>query len=72
MNKPSEEQVSGGHYLLPVQPGEFCQKNGLRWCEANVVKYVVRHRTKGGAEDIHKAIHYLKLLLEWEYGGESS
>lgn len=67
--RASELQVGGGHYkTMPIQPSEFSQKNGLNWCEANVVKYVCRHRTKNGVEDIKKAIHYLDLLLEWEYG----
>ncbi len=62
------EQVGGGHYKsLPIQPVEYCQKNGLRYCESAVVKYVSRHREKNGAQDIRKAIHFLELLLEIEY-----
>lgn len=62
-------QVGGNHYRqFAIQPSEYCQKNKLTWCEANVVKYVSRHRFKGGAEDINKAIHYLQLLKELEYG----
>lgn len=67
MSKASDEQVGGAHYDLPIQPGYFCHVNGLRTCEANVVKYVCRHRKKGGRQDIEKAIHYLRLLLEWDY-----
>jgi len=68
---PSQQQVGGAHYKsLPIQPAEYCQKNGLHWCEANVVKYVTRHREKGGRQDIEKAIHYLELLLELEYPTE--
>ncbi len=68
--RASETQVGGAHYKdMAIQPSEFIQKNGLNWCEANVVKYVCRHRAKNGAEDIKKAIHYLTLLLEWKYGG---
>ena len=44
--------------------------NALGWCEGNAIKYVCRHRTKNGAEDVRKAIHYLQLLLEWEYSDE--
>jgi hypothetical protein len=66
--KASDRQEAGNHYKdMPIQPAEFCQRNRLNWCEANVVKYVCRHRDKKGAEDIRKAIHYLELLLEWEY-----
>jgi hypothetical protein len=66
--KASDRQEGGNHYKdMPIQPAEFCQRNRLNWCESNVVKYVARHRDKKGAEDIRKAIHYLELLLEWEY-----
>ena len=67
----SETQIGGSHYKdLPIQPAFFCQVNKLNWCEANVIKYVCRHHSKNGAQDIKKAIHYLQLLLEWEYPEE--
>jgi len=28
----------------------------------------LRHNKKNGAEDIKKAIHYLKMILEMQYG----
>lgn len=66
--KASDIQIAGSHYKdLPIQPSEFCQRNKLNWCESNVIKYVCRHRNKNGRVDIEKAIHYLQLLLEWEY-----
>ena len=43
----------------------------LNYMEGNVVKYVVRHRTKNGKEDILKAIWYLNQMLEVEYGGKN-
>ena len=62
-------QVGGGHYKdWPIQPAEFNQKNKISYCEANVIKYVCRHRVKNGVEDLKKAIHYIELLLEMEYG----
>lgn len=64
-------QEGGSHYkCLPIQPVEFCQRNGLNFCEANAIKYCCRHRSKNGAQDIKKAIHYLNLLLEIEYPGQ--
>lgn len=61
-------QVGGNHYKsFTIQPIEYCQRNQLNYCESNVVKYVTRHRQKGGATDIRKAIHNLELLLELEY-----
>lgn len=68
VDKASDVQVGGSHYKgMAVQPSEFCQRNQLNWCESNVIKYVSRHRNKNGRQDIEKAIHYLNLLLEWEY-----
>ena len=61
-------QVGGDHYKnLAIQPAEFIQKNKLAYCEGNAIKYVCRHRNKNGAQDIKKAIHYLEMLLEFEY-----
>jgi hypothetical protein len=65
--RPTDRQVGGNHYQMPIQPVEFIQRNNLGFCEGNVVKYVCRHKTKGGAEDVKKAIHYLELLLQLEY-----
>jgi hypothetical protein len=64
----SDKQIAGSHYAsLPIQPSEFIHRNGLGWCEGNAIKYVCRHGSKNGRQDIEKAIHYLQLLLEWEY-----
>ena len=64
----SKRQVGGAHYTdLAIQPSEFVHRNRLGWCEGNAIKYVCRHRAKNGRQDIEKAIHYLQLLLEWEY-----
>ena len=64
----SKRQVGGGHYRnFAIQPSEFIHRNGLGWCEGNAIKYVSRHKSKNGRQDILKAIHYLELLLEWEY-----
>lgn len=68
MQRASDMQVGGNHYKdMPVEPSYFSQVNRLGWCEANAVKYVCRHKAKNGRQDIEKAIHYLQLLLEWEY-----
>ena len=70
---PMAHQIGGNHYQNnPIQPVEYCQRNGLGCCESAVVKYVTRHKAKGGAEDLRKAIHYLELLIELDYGKETS
>jgi hypothetical protein len=61
-------QVGGNHYKnMKIQPTEFIHANDIPFIEANVIKYVCRHRHKNGLEDIKKAIHFLQLLIEFEY-----
>lgn len=61
---PTMKQVGGTHYKnMPIQPGEFIRKNNLGWYEGNAIKYICRHKQKGGIEDLHKAIHYLELAM---------
>lgn len=61
------KQIGGDHYKhLPIQPIEYCQRNGLGAVESFVVKYVTRWKNKGGIEDLRKAIHLLEMLVEME------
>jgi len=63
-----DKQESGTHYKdKTIQPIVYILANNLGFCEGNVIKYVTRHKSKAGAADIKKAIHYLELLLELEY-----
>lgn len=63
------KQVSGGHYKgCKIQPIEYIHANDLDYFQGNVVKYVTRHKLKNGKADIEKAIHYLELILELQYG----
>lgn len=68
-SKAMDKQEGGGHYKdMSIQPVKFCQINKLNYCEANVVKYICRHANKNGVEDLRKAIHYIEMLIEMEYG----
>lgn len=61
-------QISGNHYKdMPIQPIQYIHANKLGFCEANIVKYISRHRSKGGISDLNKVIHYAQLLIELEY-----
>lgn len=62
-------QEGGNHYKdLKIQPVEYIHANGLDFFQGNVVKYATRHKAKNGEQDIRKAIHYLNLILELQYG----
>ena len=52
------------HYDFQIQPVEYILRNGLGFCEGNVVKYISRWKMKNGKEDLLKARHYIDILLE--------
>ena len=55
-------QVGGNHYKrYKIQPIEFATLNRLPPCIFSSIKYLMRHRAKGKAEDLKKAIHFLQL-----------
>ena len=68
---PYKKQVSGTHYMyMEIQPAEFINKNKLLFAEGSAIKYICRHSKKGGVEDIDKAIHYLEMIKQRDYGTE--
>ena len=68
----TSKQIGGDHYKnCAIQPIDYIVKNNLDFLEGNVVKYITRHKLKGGVEDIKKVIHYAELILELKYGKEN-
>lgn len=68
-SKKVAEQIGGNHYSeKKIQPIEFIEANNLPFCEGNVIKYVTRHASKNGIEDINKAIWYLERIKKIKYG----
>ena len=64
-----DTQVDGSHYKdCGIQPVEYIHANELGYAEGNVIKYVTRHKKKNGAADLKKAIHYLQIALQQQYG----
>lgn len=67
-NTEIRKQVGGNHYnKYTIEPIDFIHSNNIPYIEANVIKYVVRHRDKNGLEDLQKAKHYIEMLIEREY-----
>lgn len=65
----NSRQVGGTHYKdQAIQPWDFIVANDLPFLEGSVIKYVARHRQKGGVEDLEKAKHFLEKLIEVEKG----
>ena len=68
-----EDQIGGKHYRnMKIQPAEFINENKLLFAEGNAIKYICRHQSKGKAQDIEKAIHYLEMILERDYDADTS
>jgi len=66
-----KKQIGGSHYLkMKIQPSEFANKNNLPFAEGNAIKYICRHKYKGGKEDLKKAKHYIEMIEERDYGNE--
>lgn len=64
-----DSQVGGDHYRkYQIQPVVFLHRNNIPFIEGEITTHVLRHRDKDGPKDLYKAIHYLQLLLELEYG----
>jgi len=64
---PLTAQVGGDHYKnLVIQPVEYITANNLSYLQGSVIKYVTRYQDKGGVEDLQKAIHFVKMMIQEE------
>lgn len=60
-------QHGGTHYKqVAIQPWDYIVANNLGFLEGNAIKYITRHKSKNGIEDLKKAIHYIEKLIEVE------
>jgi NTP pyrophosphatase (non-canonical NTP hydrolase) len=64
-SNPNARQVGGTHYKgMAIQPWDFIDANDIPYLEGCAIKYVARHQSKGGAEDLRKAIHFIEKRLD--------
>jgi hypothetical protein len=60
-------QVGGSHYKkLVIEPWDYVAANGLGFFEGNAITYLTRHKSKGGVDDLRKAVHFIEKLIEIE------
>lgn len=57
---------SGGFECIDVMLAVFGYEAVRNFCILNAFKYIWRHKQKGGAEDIKKAVWYLNKFVELE------
>jgi len=68
---PFKSQEGGDHYKdMRIQPAEFIHTNNISYLEGCAIKYLCRHKRKGGKLDLLKAKHYIDLIIELEYRHE--
>lgn len=66
-------QIGGDHYAkCAIQPIDYIMANGLDHLQGNVIKYVTRYKNKNGVEDLEKAAHYLRIMIEREKAKDAS
>lgn len=71
MEKVLDIQIGGSHYKnMPFQPVELFAKTRCTAFQANIWKYISRHRAKNGRQDVEKCIHYAKLAKELKCYGQ--
>ncbi len=65
---PLRTQEGGNHYKgFEIQPAEFIHTNNIGYLEGCVIKYICRHKLKGGVEDLMKAKHYIDIIISLQY-----
>ena len=66
----NQSQIGGDHYRTEnagaMQPWDAVHALGLDYYHGCAVKYLVRFAAKGGAQDLDKAVHYLRKREELE------
>lgn len=66
----SENVIRPAHYassnpdVPPIQMWDYALSQNLGFFEGNIVKYVSRWRSKGGVQDLQKALTYLQRLMD--------
>ena len=68
-SKVWDKQIGGSHYQkYKIQPSKFVVENELLYPEGCAIKYICRHRLKGKKQDLEKAIHFIEMIIERDYG----
>ena len=63
--KANDIQVGGDHYKkAEYEPWDVIDDWGMGYFDGNALKYISRWKSKGGVNDLKKAQHYIKKLIE--------
>jgi hypothetical protein len=70
----NKRQVGGTHYKTPhgIEHWDLVAMFGWDYFQAQIIRYVMRWRAKGGMQDLEKARHYLDKYMEVERAKQAS
>ncbi len=68
--RPYHYSKNGMTPLEASMKGLFSKEEVKGFMAINICKYVCRHESKGGKEDLLKAKEYLDLLIDFTYGDD--
>lgn len=63
----NDRQVGGKHYKDSVQHWDLVVANNIPYLDAQVIRYVMRHESKNGLQDLEKAEHFIQKMKEVYY-----
>lgn len=67
VNDANSQQIGGTHYkYLAIEPWDQTVLNNRDVFQHEIIAYVERWRTKGGIQDLEKAVHWLQKYIEVE------
>ena len=59
------DKINPPYYRKSIEVSDFIEEYDLNYFEGNVIKYVIRHKSKNGLEDLQKAKWYLERLKKY-------
>lgn len=65
--KVFDDKIIPKYYGDEIDVIKFVLTNNLDFMQGNIIKYIVRYKSKNGIEDLLKAKEYLDRLIEEEY-----
>jgi hypothetical protein len=66
-----DKEIGGTHYSdMKIEPVELIHAMQLDFISGCIVKYISRYRSKGGVEDLNKALHYARMYIEGDFYGD--
>ena len=58
------DNINPDYYRKGIETTDYIQSHSMNYLEGNIIKYVTRHRAKGGVDDLRKAEWYLTRLIK--------